>query len=75
MCIRDSREPRAEAQQLPRCDAYYERGLNVWDVAAGELLCLSAGLAVRELAPAPPAGAGVLVAPLAVIDELESLVA
>ena len=58
-----------------RYDAYYERGLNAWDVAAGELLCVSAGLAVRELAPSPPAGAGVLVAPHAIIDELESIVA
>ena len=58
-----------------RYDAYYERGLNAWDLAAGELLCVSAGLAVRELAPSPPAGGGVLVAPHALIDELESIVA
>ena len=58
-----------------RYDAYYERGLNAWDVAAGGLLCVSAGLAVRELAPSPPAGAGVLVAPHAIVDELESIVA
>jgi myo-inositol-1(or 4)-monophosphatase len=57
-----------------RYDAYYERGLNSWDRAAGELLCLRAGLAVRELAPAPPAAAGMVVAPHAIIDELESLV-
>jgi len=58
-----------------RYDAFYERGLNSWDRAAGELICVNAGLAVRELAPAPPAGAGVLVAPHAMADELESLVA
>jgi myo-inositol-1(or 4)-monophosphatase len=58
-----------------RYDAFFERGLNSWDRAAGELLCLRAGLAVRDLAPAPPAGGGVLVAPHAIIDELESLVA
>ena len=58
-----------------RYDAYYERGLNAWDRAAGDLICRRAGLAVRELAPAPPAGGGVLVAPEALIDELESLVA
>ena len=57
-----------------RYDAYYERGLNNWDRAAGELLCRRAGLAIRDLAPAPPAGDGVLVAPHAIIDELESLV-
>jgi hypothetical protein len=33
-----------------------------------------AGLAVRELEPSPPAGGGVLVAPHALIDELDSLV-
>jgi myo-inositol-1(or 4)-monophosphatase len=57
-----------------RYDAFYERGLNHWDRAAGELLCVRAGLAVRELAPAPPAAGGVLVAPHALIDELDSLV-
>jgi myo-inositol-1(or 4)-monophosphatase len=58
-----------------RYDAYYERGLNAWDLAAGTLLCVRAGLSVRELAPTPPAGAGVLVAPEALVDALESLVA
>jgi myo-inositol-1(or 4)-monophosphatase len=58
-----------------RYDAYYERGLNAWDVAAGELLCVCAGLSIRRLAPTPPAAAGVLVAPDALIDALESLVA
>jgi myo-inositol-1(or 4)-monophosphatase len=58
-----------------RYDAFFERGLNAWDLAAGELLCQRAGLAVRHLAPAPPAGAGVLVAPEAIVDALESIVA
>jgi myo-inositol-1(or 4)-monophosphatase len=58
-----------------RYDAYYERGLNVWDLAAGVLLCTRAGLAVRELAPTPPAANGVLVAPHPLIDALELLVA
>ena len=58
-----------------RYDAYYERGLNSWDRAAGELLCVCAGLAVRELAPAPPAAGGVLVAPDGLIDALEAIVA
>ena len=58
-----------------RYDAYYERGLNTWDRAAGELLCRRAGLAVRELAPSPPAGAGVLVGPEGLVDALEPLVA
>jgi myo-inositol-1(or 4)-monophosphatase len=58
-----------------RYDAYYERGLNVWDLAAGRLLCERAGLIVRDLDPSPPAGAGVLVAPDPLIDALEPLVA
>ena len=57
-----------------RYDAFYERGLNHWDRAAGELLCVRAGLAVRELEPAPPAAGGVVVAPHSLIDELESFV-
>jgi myo-inositol-1(or 4)-monophosphatase len=58
-----------------RYDAYFERGLNHWDLAAGELLCTRAGLVVRELEARPPAGTGVLVAPDALVDPLETLVA
>jgi myo-inositol-1(or 4)-monophosphatase len=32
-----------------RFDAYYEWGLNPWDLAAGELICAQAGAAVRIL--------------------------
>ena len=58
-----------------RHDAFYERGLNSWDRAAGELLCRRAGLVVRELEPAPPAAGGIVVAPPGLIDALEPLVA
>jgi myo-inositol-1(or 4)-monophosphatase len=58
-----------------RYDAYFERGLNHWDLAAGELLCTRAGLVVRELEARPPAGTGVLVAPEALVDPLEAFVA
>jgi myo-inositol-1(or 4)-monophosphatase len=58
-----------------RYDAYYERGLNHWDLAAGELLCRRAGLLVRELPARPPAGPGVLVAPEPLADTLEGFVA
>ena len=34
-----------------RLDAYYERGVNLWDVAAGELICARAGLTVTRLEP------------------------
>jgi myo-inositol-1(or 4)-monophosphatase len=57
-----------------RYDAFFERGLNAWDLAAGELLCRRAGLAVRTLEPSPPAAAGVLVAPQAVVDALAAIV-
>jgi myo-inositol-1(or 4)-monophosphatase len=46
-----------------RLDAYYEHGLNAWDLAAGRLLCERAGLEVHDLAPVGPSGPGVLVTP------------
>ena len=55
-------------------DAYYERGVKAWDIAAGSLICARAGLTVRPLAPQGILPAGVLVAPAAIADELESLV-
>jgi myo-inositol-1(or 4)-monophosphatase len=57
-----------------RYDAYYERGLNRWDVAAGLLICSRAGLESRALPPAPPAADGVLVAASGLIEALEALV-
>jgi myo-inositol-1(or 4)-monophosphatase len=54
-----------------RIDAYYEHGLNAWDLAAGRLICERAGLEVRELAPVGPSNPGVLVAPSALADALE----
>jgi myo-inositol-1(or 4)-monophosphatase len=57
-----------------RYDAFYERGLNAWDLAAGELLCQRAGLAIRALEPSPPAAAGVLVAPPSLVDALAAIV-
>ncbi len=57
-----------------RYDAYYERGVKLWDIAAGELICASAGLHTRRLEPDPPADGGILVAPAALAEELASLV-
>jgi myo-inositol-1(or 4)-monophosphatase len=57
-----------------RYDAYYEYGLNAWDWAAGEMLCAAAGLQTRHLDPLPGTGAGLLVAPAALIDALEAIV-
>ena len=73
--VRDIRRIGAAALDLcwvaaGRYDAYFERGVNHWDVAAGQLLCERAGLALRALPPAPPAGAGLLVAPPGMVDAL-----
>jgi myo-inositol-1(or 4)-monophosphatase len=57
-----------------RYDAYFERGVKHWDVAAGVLLCACAGLDVRTLDPAPPAEGGVLVGPPALLEALAPLV-
>jgi myo-inositol-1(or 4)-monophosphatase len=53
---------------MGRYDAYFERGVKAWDTTAGALICASAGLAVRAIPD------GILVAPLALVDELEALV-
>jgi myo-inositol-1(or 4)-monophosphatase len=76
--VRDLRRMGSAALDLAwtaagRFDAYYERGLNAWDWAAGELICRRAGLEVRALSPTPPAGPGVLVAPPGLIDALAPL--
>ncbi len=57
-----------------RIDAFYERGVKPWDIAAGELLCAAAGLVVRPLEPRDGLPRGVLVAPPPLADELEALV-
>jgi myo-inositol-1(or 4)-monophosphatase len=77
--VRDLRRLGAAALDLAwvaggRFDAYFERGVKHWDVAAGALICACAGLAVRELPAAPPADSGILVAPPAIVDELVALV-
>ena len=57
-----------------RYDAYFERGVKLWDVAAGGLICECMGLDVRRLEPAPPADAGIFAAPPALADALAALV-
>ena len=78
--VRDVRRFGAAALDLAWCaagrfDAYYERGVKHWDVAAGGLLCECAGLVVEPLAEAPPQAAGLLVAPPGLIDALRARVA
>lgn len=77
--VRDIRRVGAAAMDLAwtacgRFDAYFERGVKPWDIAAGCLIAERAGLEVREL---PASGAdemGVAVAPAGLMDELVGLV-
>jgi len=77
--VSDMRRFGAAALDLAWCaagrfDAFYERGVKRWDVAAGALLCRCAGLAVEPLGPKPPQADGILVASPGLIDELRSRV-
>ena len=76
---RDIRRAGAAALDMCGCaagrlDAYYERGVKPWDIAAGALICERAGLAVRTLEPDDILPSGIVVAPYALIDELTALV-
>jgi myo-inositol-1(or 4)-monophosphatase len=56
-----------------RYDVYYERGLKAWDLAAGALMCMRAGLEVVMLDEQPPLPSGVLVAPAALLEPVRAL--
>jgi len=76
---RDIRRAGAAALDMCACasgrlDAYYERGVKPWDIAAGTLICERAGLVVRTLKPAGLLPSGVVVAAAGLIDELMALV-
>ena len=76
---RDIRRFGAAALDLAWCacgrwDAYYERGVKPWDIAAGTLLCRRAGLEVRDLPASAEDAAGLVVAPAGIVEELLSLV-
>jgi myo-inositol-1(or 4)-monophosphatase len=78
--VRDIRRVGAAALDLAWCacgrfDAYYERGVKPWDIAAGALICSRAGLEVRELPDTGDDAGGLVVAPAAIADELFRLVA
>jgi myo-inositol-1(or 4)-monophosphatase len=58
-CVRDIRRAGSAAVDLcsvaaGRLDAFYERGLNYWDYAAGALIAAEAGAVVGGLHGAPP---------------------
>lgn len=77
--VRDIRRVGAAALDLCWCaygrfDAYYERGLNAWDVAAGGLIASRAGLEVRDLAATDDEPAGTVAAPGPLIDDLVALI-
>jgi myo-inositol-1(or 4)-monophosphatase len=77
--VRDIRRAGAAALDLVWCasgryDAYYERGVKVWDYAAGALIAARAGVTVPTLQASDDGPAGLLAAPPALLDELQRLV-
>jgi len=58
-----------------RYDAYFERTVKPWDIAAGALVCERAGLVVRELPAREALPWGVLAAAGGIADALTELVA
>jgi myo-inositol-1(or 4)-monophosphatase len=77
--VRDIRRAGSAALDLAwlaagRLDAFYERGVKAWDVAAGLLVCERAGLSVRRLEERDGLPAGVLVAPEPLLEPLFDLV-
>lgn len=77
--VRDIRRIGAAALDLAwtscgRLDAYYERGVKPWDIAAGTLIASRAGLSVRALPATDDDDEGVVVAPAGLMEELLGLV-
>jgi myo-inositol-1(or 4)-monophosphatase len=58
-----------------RYDAYFERGVKQWDIAAGALICERAGLRTLELPEHPNLPSGILAAPEELAQRLFELVA
>jgi myo-inositol-1(or 4)-monophosphatase len=57
-----------------RYDAYFERTVKLWDIAAGALICERAGLSVLELSEHEDLPWGILAAPPALAEPLLELV-
>ena len=77
--VRDIRRAGAAALDLAWCacgrhDAYWERGVKPWDIAAGGLIAARAGLDLVLLPEARGDPVGLLAAPPALRDELLALV-
>ena len=58
-----------------RYDAYFERTVKQWDIAAGQLICERAGLQVLELEAQENLPWGILVAPASLAGPLHEIVA
>ena len=76
--IRDIRRMGAAAVDLcsvacGRVDAYYERGLNSWDLAAGSLIAEEAGARLGAIGGGAPMPGSILAASPAIFDELQAL--
>jgi myo-inositol-1(or 4)-monophosphatase len=76
--IRDIRRIGAAAVDLcsvasGRVDAYFERGLNPWDLAAGELIAAEAGARVEAIEGGPARPGSVLAGPAALVEPLRAL--
>jgi myo-inositol-1(or 4)-monophosphatase len=56
-------------------DAYFEKGLNPWDHAAGGLIAVEAGLRVSGLHSAPAGPDMLIAAPPALFDDLHEVLA
>lgn len=56
-----------------RVDAFYEKGLNPWDFAAGWLVAAEAGVRVGDLDGGPPSSDFTLAAPPAIFEPLAEL--
>jgi myo-inositol-1(or 4)-monophosphatase len=77
--VRDIRRFGAAALDLAwsacgRVDAYYERGVHTWDVAAGALIASRAGLEIRYIPERGEDPWGLVAAPAAIIEELFGVV-
>ena len=77
--VRDIRRAGSAALDLAwtaagRLDAYWEFGVQPWDIAAGTLLCEGAGLRVEALPGGPGLPPGILAAPAELVVPLRALV-
>jgi myo-inositol-1(or 4)-monophosphatase len=77
--VRDIRRAGAAALDLAwlacgRYDAYWERGVKPWDIAAGGLIAERAGLLVQRLEESDDGPAGIIAGPGALLGELRTLV-